>query len=46
VTDDEVLEAVRRLVVAGEYLDDIPGRPGARLELHQPVGVADPGTGE
>ena len=31
MTDDEVVRAVRALVAAGEYLDQIPGVPGARL---------------
>jgi hypothetical protein len=31
MTDDEVVHAVQALVAAGEYLDDIPGVPGARL---------------
>jgi hypothetical protein len=31
MTDDEVLHAVQALVAAGEYLDHIPGVPGARL---------------
>lgn len=31
MTDDEVVQAVQALVVAGEYLDQLPGVPGARL---------------
>jgi hypothetical protein len=31
MTEDEVLHAVQALVAAGEYLDEIPGVPGARL---------------
>jgi hypothetical protein len=31
VTEEEVLGAVKELVAAGEYLDEIPGVPGARL---------------
>lgn len=31
MTDDEVVDAVQALVAAGEYLDQIPGVPGARL---------------
>jgi hypothetical protein len=31
VTDEEVLDAVKELVAAGEYLDEIPGIPGAAL---------------
>jgi hypothetical protein len=31
MTDDEVVEAIKELVAAGEYLDEIPGVPGARL---------------
>jgi hypothetical protein len=30
--EDELVSALRQLVVDGEYLDDIPGVPGARLE--------------
>src|SRR5688572_7984728 len=30
--EDEVFDAVARLVAAGEYLDTIPGRPGVDLE--------------
>jgi hypothetical protein len=32
MSEDQVVEAVRELVAAGEYLDTIPGTPGARLE--------------
>jgi hypothetical protein len=32
MSEDEILEAVGKLVAAGEYLDTIPGVPGARLE--------------
>ncbi len=42
ITDDEVVEAISRRVAAGEYLDDIPGTPGARLDgggmFHQTEG--------
>ena len=31
MTEEEVLGAVKELVAAGEYLDEIPGVPGARL---------------
>jgi hypothetical protein len=31
MTDDEVVHTVQALVAAGEYLDHIPGVPGARL---------------
>jgi hypothetical protein len=31
MTDDEVVEAIKKLVAAGEHLDEIPGVPGARL---------------
>ena len=31
MTDDEVVHAVQALVAAGEYLDHLPGVPGARL---------------
>lgn len=31
MTDDEVVRAVQALVAAGEYLDQLPGVPGARL---------------
>ena len=31
MTDDEVIEAIKGLVAAGEYLDEMPGVPGARL---------------
>ena len=30
MTEEEVLGAVKELVAAGEYLDEIPGVPGAR----------------
>jgi hypothetical protein len=32
VRDDDVFEAVAGLVAAGEYLDDIPGRPGVDMD--------------
>jgi hypothetical protein len=32
MTEDEVFRAVAALVAAGEYLDELPGVPGARLE--------------
>jgi hypothetical protein len=32
MSEDDVLESIRTLVTAGEYLDTIPGVPGARLE--------------
>jgi SMI1 / KNR4 family (SUKH-1) len=31
MTEDEVMHAVQALVAAGEYLDQLPGVPGARL---------------
>jgi SMI1/KNR4 family protein SUKH-1 len=31
MTEDELIEAIRRLVADGEYLDSIPGIPGANL---------------
>src|SRR5262249_21283759 len=31
MTDDEVVNATQALVAAGEYLDQLPGVPGARL---------------
>jgi hypothetical protein len=32
VTEDDIFEAIRALVVAGEYRDEVPGRPGVALE--------------
>jgi hypothetical protein len=31
MTEDELIAAIKQLVAAGEYLDEIPGMPGARL---------------
>jgi hypothetical protein len=33
VRDDDVFDAVARLVAAGEYLDEIPGRPGVDVDV-------------
>lgn len=31
MTEDQVVDAIKRLMAVGEYLDEIPGVPGARL---------------
>lgn len=44
MTDEEVFQAVRRLVAAGEYLDDIPGQPGLRTESGSHFNLLDTGV--